>query len=179
MGRPKLCNRCRKPKRPGAKEFKEAPGYCECGRPPKIDEKMLEKLEQAFMDGLNDEQACAEVNINPQTLYNYQEKNPEFVERKRQLKLRPDITAKKTIVKNLDKPEHAWRWTERRDPDFKPVSKIEHSGVVEVADGSVIISDEEKSALAFLQQARRKRIENSVKEETNHNEIKTEPHKAD
>ena len=54
--------------------------------------------------------------------------------RKAMLKKRPDIKAKQTIVSNLGNAGDAWRWLERRDPEFKPTSKLEHAGSIEVAD---------------------------------------------
>lgn len=162
MARPQNCKKCNKPKRPRGKKFKELPGYCECGRPPVIDATKLQKLEDAFMNAMTDEQACAYAEIGTSTLYNYQNQNPEFVERKKRLKLRPDIKAKQTIVSSLSSPANAWRWAERRDPDFKPVTKVEHAGSVEVIDTEEAMSDEEKAAVEALRAARRKRIESTV-----------------
>lgn len=123
---------------------------------------VIQKLEDAFVNAMSDEQACAYAEISKQTLYNYQTENPKFVDRKQMLKMRPDIKAKQTIVAHLGDPTHAWKWTERRDPDFKPVSKIEHT--VEMTEGeSITMSDEEKDALEKLRIARRKRIELQAK----------------
>lgn len=129
------------------------------GRKPKINKDVLQKLEDAFTNAFSDEQACAYADICPSTLYNYQKRHPEFLERKVQLKLRPDIKAKQTIAKALGDPNHAWRWLERRDPEFKPTSKLEHAGSIEVADLTINMSPEEIDALAKLSVARRKRIE--------------------
>lgn len=160
MARPFNCKKCNKPKRPKGKNFKNLPGYCECGRPPVITEDVLKKLEEGFENSFNDEQACTHANISVGTLYAYQKLNPEFIERKRQLKMRPDLKAKETVVKSLKEPGNAWRWLERKDPEFKPTTKIEHAGEIGVnSKDSAPISDEEKAALEALHIARRKRIE--------------------
>jgi hypothetical protein len=160
MPRPKICKKCNKPKRPHSKEFRELPGYCECGRPPIIDKNVLQKLEIAFSNALSDEKACAHVGISPRTLYYYQEKNPEYLQEKEALKLRPDIKAQQTIINNLGDPNYAWKWLERRDPDFIPASKIEHSGSIETGkEPEGEISEAEKVALDAWRVARRKRIQ--------------------
>lgn len=164
MARPLNCGKCNKPKRPKGKAFKNKEGYCICGRPTIMDATMLQKLEDAFTNAFSDEQACAYANISPSTLYNYQRENPEFVKRKEALKLRPDIKAKQTVVGSLGNTGDAWRWLERRDPEFKPVSKVEHGGAIEVADVSVDLSDEEKQAISALRIARRKRIEQQARD---------------
>jgi hypothetical protein len=129
------------------------------GRPEKIDKDVLTKLEDAFTNAFSDEQACAYAGISTTTLFRYETKRPQFRSRKAMLKKRPDIKAKQTVVSNLGNPSDAWRWLERRDPEFKPTSKLEHAGSIEVADLTVNMSPEEKTALAALSAARRKRIE--------------------
>jgi len=129
------------------------------GRKEKIDKYILTKLEDAFTNAFSDEQACAYVGISTTTLFRYETKHPAFRNRKAMLKKRPDIKAKQTVVSNLGNSSDAWRWLERRDPEFKPTSKLEHAGSIEVADLTVNMSPEEKAALAALSVARRKRIE--------------------
>lgn len=164
MARPQNCGKCKKPKRPKGKKFKDLEGYCECGRPPIIDKNTMQKLEDAFMMGLSDVKACAYANISPRTLYYYQADNPEFLQRKEQLKLSPDLLAQKTVVESLNNTQHAWKWLEKKDKDFMPVTKVEHSGSVEVADLTEEMSPEEKEAITKLRTARRKRIEDKSKE---------------
>lgn len=159
MARPKNCKRCNKPKRPRGRIFANKEGYCQCGRPPKIDANVLQKLEDAFSNAFPDREACFYAGISPTTLYNYQEQNPEFVERKEALKLSPNLSARKTIVNSITDPNHAWRWLEKKDPEFKPTSKVEHSGSIDVADLTENMSDKEKVALLALRAARRERIE--------------------
>jgi len=76
--------------------------------------EVLQKLEQVFSIGGSDEEACIYANIAPSTLYNYQKEHPEFLERKRLLKQRPLLKARQTIVANLDNPEFAKWYLERK-----------------------------------------------------------------
>jgi len=124
---------------------------------------IIQKLEDAFTNAFSDVQACAYVGISTTTLFHYETANPEFRKRKAMLKLRPDIRAKQTVVHNLGNAFDAWRWLERRDPEFKPTSKLEHAGAIEVLENNVIMSDDEKTALEALRMARRKRIEADAK----------------
>jgi len=158
MARPKNCGKCNKPKRPKGNKFKELPNYCECGRPTVMDKDMIQKLEDAFSNSLPDREACQYAGVSPATLYNYQTENPKFVERKEGLKLTPNIVARKSIVNSLGDVRVAQWWLEKKDPDFKQVSKIEHAGSVEVVDKPAL-SDDEKKALLALREARKKRIQ--------------------
>ncbi len=58
-------------------------------------EKVIAKLEQAFLMGCTDEKACLYAGIVPSTLYRYQEDNPEFSERKTVLKTNPVMVDRK------------------------------------------------------------------------------------
>lgn len=73
------------------------------GRATVMTLEVIEKLEEAFLLGCTDVEACLAANISPATLYNYQEKNPEFVERKEQLKQNPVYKARKTVVNAITK----------------------------------------------------------------------------
>lgn len=73
------------------------------GRPLKITPSVLAKLEDAFLYGLSDKEACLQANINPATLYRYQQENPTFCDRKEQLKHTTTIKAKKVIVQAIEK----------------------------------------------------------------------------
>lgn len=76
------------------------------------------KLEQAFAIGCTDKEACSYAEITPDQLYYYtREVNPEFQVKKEELKEKPILKAKQTIVKNLDNPEHAKWYLERKKKD--------------------------------------------------------------
>jgi hypothetical protein len=133
--------------------------YEHSGRPEKIDAIVLQKLEDAFSNAFPDAEACLYAGIAPATLYNYQLKNPEFLEKKKALKLTPNMKARRTIIAALGNAPDAWRWIEKKDHEFMPASKVEHSGVVGVAGIPEELSEEEKTIFTKLREARRKRIE--------------------
>lgn len=64
------------------------------GRPRKITEEVLRKLEQAFLMGCTDLEACVAADIGARTLYDYCAANPEFSQRKETLKTNPTMRAK-------------------------------------------------------------------------------------
>ena len=88
----------------------------EVGRPPVITESVVRKLEKAFMAGLSDRQACASVGIGRQTLYDYCKDNPEFSDRKEDLKKMPAIHAQIAIAKAVKTdPNMALKYLERKE----------------------------------------------------------------
>lgn len=98
-------------------------------RPSVMTKRVLDKLEEAFSLGCTDLEATLYANISPATLYNYQEKNKEFLERKMQLKETPILKARASVIKSLqDNPELALKFLERRKKDeFSLKYDFEHS----------------------------------------------------
>lgn len=72
------------------------------GRPTKFTPETIAKLEEAFLLGCSDLEACLVANIAPSSLYNYQAENPKFLERKRTLKKNPSYKARKTVVEAIE-----------------------------------------------------------------------------
>lgn len=96
------------------------------GRPTVVTKSVLDKLEEVFSLGGTDKEACLFAGINPSTLYNYQEINPEFVQRKALLKETPVLLARRTVTESLAKDTNTARWyIERRDRDFNPKNEID------------------------------------------------------
>lgn len=88
------------------------------GRPTLITELVLKKLEEAFAMGCTDLEACLYADISHQTLYNYQNKTPEFVERKQALKNMPVLKARTEVMKGLNaNPEFSLKVLERIKKD--------------------------------------------------------------
>lgn len=87
------------------------------GRPTVMTQETIRKLEEAFALGATDAEACFYANIGKSTLYDYQTVNPAFVERKEELKERPILKARQTIVRSLDIPQHAQWFLERKKKD--------------------------------------------------------------
>lgn len=84
------------------------------GRPPVFTELITKKLEEAFVLGCSDREACFYAGISPASLYNYQVLNTEFAERKKVLKSAPILKARKCVVNALEKdPNLAYKYLER------------------------------------------------------------------
>jgi len=88
-------------------------------------DEVIQKLEHGFVMGYSDREASIHADIAPSTLSLYCKENPEFSERKELLKEKPKMKAKKTIEQNLDKPDTAKWYLERKDPEFKPKSQTD------------------------------------------------------
>lgn len=85
------------------------------GRPTIMDQNTVNKLEEAFALGCSDLEACLYADISKQTLYNYQDKHPEFVDRKAKLKETPVLLARQEVVKGMKgNPELAMKYLERK-----------------------------------------------------------------
>ena len=72
------------------------------GRPTKMTELTVKKLEEAFSLGCSDVEACFYAGISKQTLYSYQEQNPEFIDRKEALKKNPVLLARQSVIKGME-----------------------------------------------------------------------------
>jgi tRNA G18 (ribose-2'-O)-methylase SpoU len=72
-------------------------------RPTIMTPEVIAKLEEAFAWGCTDVEAALWADIAVQTLYLYQEKNPEFIERKKALKEKPILLARKSVIKQLQR----------------------------------------------------------------------------
>lgn len=84
------------------------------GRKTVFTENVLQKLEEAFLMGCTDNEACLFADIAPASLYNYQQANPDFLERKKQLKENPVLKARQTVIDNLDNLQNAQWYLERK-----------------------------------------------------------------
>lgn len=69
------------------------------GRPAKIDEGVVNKLEQAFAIGASDSEACSYAGISRQTYYSYVKNNSEFLDRVNQLKSKLPMKAKSELAR--------------------------------------------------------------------------------
>jgi len=95
------------------------------GRPTKMTPETLAKLEQAFLMGCTDQEACLFAGIIPSTLYRYQEANPEYCERKDTLKQNPYMKARGVLIDALDANDVN---TAHKIIDRKEGSKVAVSG---------------------------------------------------
>lgn len=101
-----------------AREKRKLASYTGTGRPTKMTTEILQKLEYVFMRGGSDEMACRYAEISTTTLYNFQEKYPEYVDRKRLLKSDPDLKAMETTYEALkSNPKIAFGYMKARNVD--------------------------------------------------------------
>ena len=104
------------------------------GRPTLMTEAMLKKLDKLFLADLSDRQACYIVDIDPQTLYNYQKKHPAYVERKATLKEMPKAKAKITLsnaIDNYDTDVSKWYLERKAKDEFSTRQELAHEGEIE------------------------------------------------
>lgn len=97
------------------------------GQPTKMTEKTLRVLEDAFINGASDVQACFLAEISEEVLYYYQRKHPKYTKRKAALKDMIKYKAKKKIKHAIDTElgcDTAKWYLERRDSEFKPKSDL-------------------------------------------------------
>jgi len=73
------------------------------GRPTVMTKAVIAKLEEAFAWGCSDVEACLWADIGTKTLYQYQEKNPGYAQRKAELKETPIMLARKSVVRGLQR----------------------------------------------------------------------------
>ena len=106
------------------------------GRPTKMTADTVNKLEQGFKIGLNDTECCAYVGISRETFYNFLEKNTDFRDKIHDWKQNPVAKAKNTIFKNLDDPQTAKWYLERKCKDeFSTKQEVEVSSSELVKQG--------------------------------------------
>jgi hypothetical protein len=102
------------------------------GRPTKLTEDVLKKLEEAFSIGASDKEACFYAGISHQALYNYQEKHPEYVDRKEALKERPVLMARQTVMNNLATDVDVAKWYLERKRKGEFSAKVENDTTVHI-----------------------------------------------
>lgn len=88
---------------------------------------VVTKLEEAFAIGCTDEEACFYAEISRSALFRYMEDNEEFRNRRNALKQKPILKARKTLYDDLDKPDSAMWFLERKLRDeFSPKQIIDN-----------------------------------------------------
>ena len=74
------------------------------------------------MRGLSDRQACLYADIGESTLYEYQQANPDFAERKKTLKENVKMRARLNVFGAIERGDlDTCKWyLDRKDDEFKP-----------------------------------------------------------
>jgi len=86
-----------------------------------MDKDTLRKLEEAFALGCTDIEACFYAGISKTAFYNYQNANPEFMERKEALKEQPVLKARKVLldaIEDGDKQSSQWYLERKKKDEF-------------------------------------------------------------
>lgn len=110
------------------------------GRPTIMTPDIVNKLEQAFSMGCSDIEACLYAGISKQTLYNYQAKNPEFVDRKEQLKEKLVLKARTVIVEALNrKDENTAKWYLERKAKNEFSTKVENETTINGIETALVV----------------------------------------
>lgn len=109
------------------------------GRPTVMTAETIGKLEYAFSRGLSDREASLYADINPDTLYEYCKKHPEFSERKELLKEQPKMKAKLILADRLDDQDDKvaeWYLERKARDEFSTKQEISGSlsGAVQIVD---------------------------------------------
>lgn len=100
--------------------------YLPTGRPTIMTNDVVAKLETAFSMGCTDVEACLYANINKATLYRYQQENPDFCDRKEQLKEKLVLKARSVIADALNKKdENTAKWYLERKCKNEFSTKVE------------------------------------------------------
>jgi len=88
------------------------------GRPTVMTPEVIAKLEEAFAWGCTDREACLWADIAVSTLHLYQDKHPEFIERKEALKDTPIMDSRATVARAVRRdPDMAMKFLERKKKD--------------------------------------------------------------
>ena len=76
----------------------------------------ISKLEEVFSLGGSDKEACGFAGISTQALYDHQNRDPAFAERKAFLKEKPILLARRSVLAGIQSyPDLALKFLERRN----------------------------------------------------------------
>lgn len=90
------------------------------GRPTVMTPEVIRKLEEVFIIGGSDGEACFFANISRVTLWEYEQRHPEFTSRKEQLKERPILLARQVLLKGIvgEQDKETKKWIVQPNPDL-------------------------------------------------------------
>lgn len=103
------------------------------GRPTKRTPEIEAKLEYAFSLGAPIVTACFYAGIGETTYHRWAEDDEVFRERMKALKQNPIMKALETVTNDLDNPQSAKWYLEKKQDDFKPKQAIQMEATLEVA----------------------------------------------
>jgi hypothetical protein len=118
------------------------------GRPTVMTPDVLRKLEHAFAIGCTDLEACLYANIGKSTLYDYQNENPEFLERKEILKINPVLKARTNVMASIesgDINDSKWLLERKKKDEFSVKTETDLTSKGDKI-GTVVVGFEEPNS---------------------------------
>lgn len=114
------------------------------GRPIVFDEKVVEKLEEAFAMDCTVSEACLFAGIDRKTYYNNVKQGDELFLRFEALRDTPILKARSTIVRGLERSSSDAQWylSRKRKAEFSEKTEVEVSGKLTI---SSVLDEIEKS----------------------------------
>ena len=106
-------------------------------RPKKITERVIQKLEEGFIWGMSDREACIYANVAPSTLYDYCNQHKEFSERKELLKESVKMRAKINVARKINSGDvgvSTWYLERKCKDEFSLKQEINHSGDMNITN---------------------------------------------
>ena len=106
-------------------------------RPKKITERVIQKLEEGFIWGKSDREACIYANVAPSTLYDYCNQHKEFSERKELLKESVKMRAKINVARKINSGDvgvSTWYLERKCKDEFSLKQEINHSGDMNITN---------------------------------------------
>lgn len=84
------------------------------GRPTVMTDSVVVKLEHAFAIDCTVEEACSYAEISRDAFYDYLKKYPKFSDRIAELRLKPILKARQTVVKSLGDTNSAYKYLSKK-----------------------------------------------------------------
>jgi len=84
------------------------------GRPPKLTETTVKKIEEGAALGCTDTEIALKAGISRTTFYEWIKNDPALADRLDELREKPFLKARQTIVDSLDNPKDAQWYMERK-----------------------------------------------------------------
>ena len=115
-------------------------------RPTVMTEKVVKKLEDWFIMGFTDLEACLYAEISKQSLYDYCKKYPAFTDRKEMLKDNLKMVAKTNLSKTInwwDSNDSKWYLERKGKDEFSLKIETKNETVVDLNINIAEITDDE------------------------------------
>ena len=129
-------------KNKGGRPTKHMERYKNVGRKSKMTDEVIRKLEEAFSFDCTIQEACFFAGIGSTTFYEWREKYPEKAQRLIELKNRPVLKARATIVNGLADPEHAkWYLERKRKKEFSKLNNLDLTSAGEKLEFKIVVDD--------------------------------------